>query len=180
MKTNEITLGGILISITMIILYSASILPISKISILTIASAIVPICIIRSNVKTAVFVFVASSMISFFILPINIWLSYTLVFGGYGIIKYLIEGMRKNFLENILKYIYFNIIFLLWILLAKIVLGMDVFEKASNVIENYVQSNGKFIIIIVFWAVAQLVFFLFDYALTQIITFYIERFHKKH
>ena len=40
MKSGNITLGGILIALTIIILYSASILPVSTISVLTIASAI--------------------------------------------------------------------------------------------------------------------------------------------
>ena len=70
MKSGNITLGGILIALTIIILYSASILPVSTISVLTIASAIVPVCIIRSDVKTAVMVYLASSIISvFFFIP---------------------------------------------------------------------------------------------------------------
>ena len=40
MKSRNITLGGVLIALTIIILYSASILPVSTISVLTIASAI--------------------------------------------------------------------------------------------------------------------------------------------
>lgn len=65
MKAKDISLGGILVSLTSIILYSASILPISTLTILTIASAIIPVCIIRSNVKTSIFVYISSSLIAF-------------------------------------------------------------------------------------------------------------------
>lgn len=180
MKASEVTLGGILISITIIILYSTYVLPISTISVLTMASAIVPICIIKSNIKTALFVFVATSIISFFILPINIWLLYSLIFGGYGIIKYLIERMRKDILESILKFIYFNIIFFLAVILSKIVLGIDTLQVFRNIIESYININNNFILIIIPWLIWQVVFFLFDYALTLIISFYIDRFHKKY
>lgn len=180
MKASEVTLGGILISITIIILYSTYVLPISTISVLTMASAIVPICIIKRNIKTALFVFVATSIISFFILPINIWLLYTLIFGGYGIIKYLIERMRKDILESILKFIYFNIIFFLGVILSKIVLGIDTLQVFRSIIESYININNNFIVIIMSWLIWQVVFFLFDYALTLIISFYIDRFHKKY
>ena len=108
MKSGNITLGGILIALTIIILYSASILPVSTISVLTIASAIVPVCIIRSDVNTAVMVYLASSIISVFFIPLNIWLLYTLIFGGYGIVKYFIERLRKEKVFSInLLYLFF-------------------------------------------------------------------------
>lgn len=180
MKAKEITLGGVLIALSLLILYSASILHISTISILTISSAIVPICIIRSDIKTATLVFVATSIISFYIIPINIWLLYILIFGGYGIVKYLIERMRKEILENIFKFIYSNIIFSLSIMLAKILLGTDIIVVFSNTIGEYIKFNGPVIPTIGLYIFWQLVFFLFDYALTLIITFYMERLHKKY
>lgn len=180
MKAKEITLGGVLIALSLLILYSASILHVSTISILTLSSAIVPICIIRSDIKTATLVFVATSIISFYIIPINIWLLYILIFGGYGIVKYLIERMRKEFLENIFKFIYSNIIFILSIMLAKILLDTDVFVVFSNIIGKYIKINGPFIPVIGLYIFWQVVFFLFDYALTLIITFYMERLHKKY
>ena len=54
MKAKDIALGGILVALTTVVLYSTSILPISTLAILTIASALIPVCIIRSNIKTKV------------------------------------------------------------------------------------------------------------------------------
>lgn len=180
MKSNEITLGGILTALTIVILYLAAILPVSTISILTISAAIVAVCIIRSNIKTAAFVYIASSIIGFFIIPLNIWLLYILIFGGYSIIKYLIERIRKEYIEYLLKFSYFNIIFILSILLAKIVLAVDVFKLARDMIDRYITIEGNFLVVALFWITSQIVLFLFDYGLTLIITFYMDRIHKRY
>lgn len=180
MKSNEIAMGGISTALTIVILYLAAILPVSTISILTISAAIVAVCIIRSNIKTATFVYIASSIIGFFIIPLNIWLLYILIFGGYSIIKYLIERIRKEYIEYLLKFIYFNIIFILSILLAKIVLSVDVFKLAREMIDRYIIIEGNFLVVALFWIISQIVLFLFDYGLTLIITFYMDRVHKRY
>lgn len=179
MKSNNITLGGILIALTLVVLYSASILPISTISVLTIASAIVPVCIIRSNIKTAVLVYVASSIISLFFVPLNIWLLYTLIFGGYGIIKFMIEKLRRQNLEIILKFLYFSTIFILAIVLSKAILGIDVFMAAEKIISKYISVNGRILSGFLYWVIGTVVFYLYDYAMTLIISFYMERIHNK-
>ena len=171
MKSGNITLGGILIALTIIILYSASILPVSTISVLTIASAIVPVCIIRSDIKTAVMVYLASSIISVFFIPLNIWLLYTLIFGGYGIVKYFIERLRK--------FIYYNVIFILAVILAKAILGIDVLLAAEKIISKYIAVNGRLLSGVLYWAIGAVVYYLYDYAMTLIITFYMERIHNK-
>ena len=65
MNARDMALGGVLVALTSIILYMTSVIPTSTLTILTIASALIPICIIRSNVKTAIFVYFASSLIYF-------------------------------------------------------------------------------------------------------------------
>lgn len=179
MKSGNITLGGILIALTIIILYSASILPVSTISVLTIASAIVPVCIIRSDIKTAVMVYLASSIISVFFIPLNIWLLYTLIFGGYGIAKYFIERLRKEKVEILLKFIYYNVIFILAVILAKAILGIDVLLAAEKIISKYIAVGGRLLSGVLYWGIGAVVYYLYDYAMTLIITFYMERIHNK-
>ncbi len=95
MKAKDIALGGILVALTTIVLYATSILPISTLAILTVASALIPVCIIRSNVQTSIFVYIASSLIAFFLVPINISFLYFIFFGAYGIVKYFVERIRN-------------------------------------------------------------------------------------
>lgn len=178
MKAKDISLGGILVSLTSIILYSASILPISTLTILTIASAIIPVCIIRSNVKTSIFVYISSSLIAFFLVPINIGLLYFIFFGVYGIIKYFIERMRKENIEIILKLLFFNIAFLIGFIIMQNILGINIVAGLETLVSKFVDTSTSLIASIVLWIVAQPIFLIYDYAMTMIITFYLERIHK--
>lgn len=66
MKSNNIAQSGILIALTLAVLYSTSLLPISTLSILTIASCLIPISIIRTSLKNTILVYLSCSILSFF------------------------------------------------------------------------------------------------------------------
>ena len=178
MNSKDLALGGILIALTSIILYSTSILPISTISILTVASAIIPVCIIRSNVKNAIFVYVASSILAIFLVPINISIMYILFFGIFGVIKYYIESLDKLILEYILKLIFFNIVFLIGFILIQSILGVNLIAGLETMIANFVDTSIRSTTLIVIWIIIQPVFLIYDYAMTMIIDFYMKRIHK--
>lgn len=179
MKAKNIALGGVLVALTSIVLYSTAIIPISTISILTIASAIIPVCIIRSDIKTSIFVYIASSLIAFFLVPINISLLYFIFFGIYGIVKYFIERLRKESLEILLKLVFFNIAFIVGFIIMKNILGINIVVGLEVLISNFFDTSTTLIASIVLWIVSQPVFLIYDYAMTSIITFYMERIHKK-
>ena len=103
MKSKYIAESGLLVALTVVILYATSIIPISTLSILTVASCLIPISIIRTSIKNTILVYIASSILSFFLVPTNIAIYYTLFFGIYGIIKYFIEKLRKYSLRIIIK-----------------------------------------------------------------------------
>lgn len=160
MNVKNITLGGISIALGVVILYLTNIMPISTISTLTVASCIIPIVIIRGNIKTSILVYLLTSIISFLILPLNHSIMYILLFGIYGIIKYFIEKLNKLTLEIIIKLIFFNIV---------LAIGYFIFNVFVP------NSNFKFPIWIAIIA-AQFVFLIYDYAMTLVITYYIKRF----
>lgn len=162
MKAKDLTLGSILIALTLVILYSTSILPISTLTILTLASCLIPICIIRSSVKTGLLVYIGASTLGFFLIPINIMIYYVLFFGVYGIIKYYIERLRNLPFEIIVKLIIFNILFAI------------IFTLVTSLLGNVAINLPLWLL----WIAAQPVFLIFDYALTLIIGYYLNRFHK--
>ncbi|MBW6409122.1 hypothetical protein [Clostridium weizhouense] len=162
MKVNNLTQSAVFITLTLIILYFSSILPINTLSILTIASCLIPICVIKISLRNAILVYVSSTILSFLILPIKFSIYYGAFFGIYGIIKYLIEKLNSLFLEIILKLISFNLLLTFSYLLIKALLGLN----------NINISLFTFIIL------AQFAFLIFDYALTLIISFYLNRIHK--
>jgi hypothetical protein len=162
MKSKYIAESGLLVALTLVILYATSIIPISKLSILTVASCLIPISIIRTSIKNTILVYIASSVLSFFLVPTNIALHYTLFFGVYGIIKYLIEKAKNIPLELLLKLIAFNILLGIIYLITKSFLGI---------------SSTKFSLWILLLG-AQIVFLVYDYALTLAISFFLSRFNK--
>lgn len=178
MKSRDIAIGGIFVALTIIVLYATSILPISTLAILTIASAIIPICIIRSNVQTSIFVYISSSLIAFFLVPINISLLYFIFFGVYGIVKYFIERIRKENLEIILKLVFFNIVFVIGFIIMQNILGVNIIAGLEELISKLFNNSARIYSLIILWIIAQPVFIIYDYAMTMIITFYMERIHK--
>lgn len=163
MKSKELTVSAALTALTIVILYLNLLLPISTISILTLASALIPVALIRGSIKSSILVYISSSIIGFFILPINITLLYVLFFGVYGIIKYFIEKINKLPLEIFLKIIFFNII---------LVLSIFVFNSFVTIEITKLPMTLLFI-------VAQPVFLIYDYALSLLISFYLDRIHKR-
>ncbi|MDU5106281.1 hypothetical protein [Clostridium sp.] len=163
MKAKEITLSGILIGLTIVILYLNLLLPISTISILTLASLLVPIALIRGSMKSAILVYVSSSIIGLFILPLNIMILYILFFGIYGIVKFYIEKINKLPLEIFIKIIFFNIILFLSFFVFKTFIPIEITKLP----------------IVIFLIIAEIVFLVYDYALTLLISFYLQRIHPK-
>jgi len=162
MKSKYIAENGLLVALTIVLLYATSIIPISKLSILTVASCLIPISIIRTSIKNTLLVYIASSILSFFLVTTNIAIYYTLFFGIYGIIKYFIEKFRNIFIELIIKLIAFNLLLGIAYLITKSFLGI-------------ISPEFSFWIL---WIIAQGAFLVYDYALTLAISFFLSRFHK--
>lgn len=159
MKAKDIALGGILTSISIIILYLSSIIPINTLTLLTLTSCLIAIAIIHSSIKLGGLVYTTTSIIGFLILPTNIIISYILFFGLYSIIKNFIEKSKNIVKEIILKLISFNILF---------IIGYTVFS-------SFIGDINLSISPIIFIILAEIGFLIYDYALTLIITFYLSR-----
>ena len=162
MKSRYIAESGLLVALTLVILYATSVIPISTLSILTVASCLIPISIIRTSIKNTILVYAASSVLSFFLFPTNIALYYTLFFGVYGIIKYFIEKAKNIPLEIFLKLISFNIL-----------LGIIYF-----ITKSFLVVISPDLPLWILWLGAQIVFLVYDYALTLAISYFLRRFNK--
>lgn len=163
MKAKDMALGGILVALTIVTLYLTLLIPTNTIAIMTLSSLYIPICIIRSNVKTSIFVYITSTIVSFFILPINYSLMYALFFGVYGLVKHFIERMNKMTIEIVIKLVFFNIALTIG-LAALNLLGVNLEMKFS---------------LGIIYLLAQPVFLVYDYALSVLISMYYRKFHKR-
>lgn len=175
MSAKNISIGGILTALTILLLYLTLLIPTNTLTLLTLASFMVPIALIRCNLKTSILVYICSSLLSFLLLPFNIFLLYLIFFGCYGIIKSLIEGLDKLPLEWVLKLVFFNTIFFISINVARELLSPNVFDNLNRLADKLLPSlpSSRFLFL---WLVGQLVFILFDYALTLLVDTYYKYF----
>ncbi|PRR81093.1 hypothetical protein [Clostridium vincentii] len=162
MKAKDITLGGIMVALGIMTLYLTTIIPVNTLSILTLASCFIPITILRSNIRTACFVYVATALMSFFIVPINYAIMYTLLFGIYGIVKYFIEKIRKIPIEIILKLLFFNIVLSIGIVFMNAFISELTIDFPTWIL----------------YLISQPAFLLYDFAITTVITFYLQKSKK--
>lgn len=160
MKSSKLAIGGISVALSLVILYLTNIIPINTLAILTIVSSIIPITIIKTDIKTAIMVYIITSICSFMFLPITYSIMYIAIFGIYGIIKCFIERLHTTYLEIILKLVFFNIILVIVYFALPSVLG-----------------NIKISILLTFIS-ANIAFLVYDYALTVVITYFLAKFNK--
>src|SRR5665647_3539196 len=157
MKSNNIAKGGIFAALSLILLYISSVIPTNRLSILSIASCIVPLSIMLTGIKNTIVVYSAVSLLSLFIIPSKlISMAYILIFGSYGFVKYYIEKLRNMPLEIVLKLLYFNITFSIIVFIYKLVL-----LKIPSI-----NINIYLLIIII-----EIAFVVYDYALTAFISY---------
>jgi len=155
--------GGVLTALNIIILYMSAVLHFNKLFFLFIASCIVVTSIIMTDKKTALISYVATSLLSFFLLSANIGVAivYILIFGAYPFIKLFLESCRNAPIEFLLKLLYINLgILISFLLYSK--LFADIFAFKFSVL----------IVIIVL----QLLFIVYDYALTTYVVFITKKF----
>ncbi len=60
------------------------------------------------------------------------------------------------------------------------ILGINVITGLETIVSRLFDTSTKAIASIILWIIAQPVFLIYDYAMTMIITFYMERIHKKY
>lgn len=125
-NVSNITRGGILTALSVIALYISSLLPTNKITILAILSLIIPLAIIWTNIKTALTIYISTSILGILLIGLrgNV-ISYIILFGTYGFVKLFIEKLKKIYLEIPLKILYFNgTLVLMYIIISNFIIDI--------------------------------------------------------
>jgi len=178
MKTTHLTRGALLTALTIIFLYLAALFPTNTLTFLTLASFMVPIGVMQGSIKTAFLIYVSSSFLSFFIMPLNIALLYALFFGIYGLVKYFIERINSLPKEIFFKLTFFNAVFFILINIMQGLAGFDIFKDLEVVVVKYLPEASASMTLVFVWFLAQIGFMILDYALTLLIAYYNDYFSK--
>jgi len=163
-KINNLTKGGIFTALTLICIYLSSIVTTNKLFLLGAASCIIPLSILTTDIKNSIIVYGASSLLSFILVPRGAALAYLLFFGSYGFIKYYVERLRKLPIEIFLKLAFFNTCFYV------------VLKLYSLLFTGMFKINIPIYYMVI---MLQVIFLIYDYALTVFIAYVNTRILKK-
>lgn len=157
--SKKIAYTGILLALNIILLLLSNIIPINTVFFMGLASFLISIVIMEYGFKLGILFYIASSVLSFLVLPNKAqWVIYVFTFGIYGLIKYLVEKDRPFYIDILLKLVYANLIILsLYFMLKGII---------------YIPIN--IFTILVF----QFAFLIYDYVYTLFIDYYEQRIRK--
>lgn len=147
-NVSNITRGGILTALSVIALYISSLLPTNKITILAILSLVIPIAIIWTNIKTALAIYISTSILGILLIGLrgNV-ISYIILFGTYGFFKLFIEKLRNLYLEIPLKIIYFNTtLILIYLIVSNFVIDITTLKFKLPITILILGANVVFLV----------------------------------
>lgn len=173
-QSSKIALGGIIAALS-VVLMMLTIIPSMTFVLPAIAGVLLMIMVIEVNKAWAFMVFVAVSLISVFVVPDRMAaVMYILFFGYYPVLKALMESKLPRALEVILKFVVFNAAIVAAYYLLTFVMGIPVLEL-DFWIERGLPMAAVIAIILVF---ANLVFFVYDLALSRLVEMYLNHWRK--
>ena len=156
-KASSIAKGGILVALTILILYMGNILKFNSMFLLCVAAALITLSILKIDIKTTILVYLASTVLSFFIIPDKtICVYYALLFGPYGLIKLYIEKKNNASIEIVFKLLYFNIV------------GFMIFFIFRTLFITSMEIKSSLLILLLMYNISC---FIFDYVLTVFVNF---------
>lgn len=174
MKTSyKVALGGIISSLSLITMLLGGIIPGLEYTIPAFAGMMLIIIVIEISLRWAFLTYIGVAMLTFFIVPNKeSGLLFITFLGYYPVLKSVIETRLKRMqLQWVVKLLVFNAALVVY---YKLVMW---FVAAPELSES-VEELGKYALYIL-GALANVVFLLYDVALTRIISVYLKWFRKK-
>jgi hypothetical protein len=164
-KTLFMAKGGIITALGVILIYLSSIVPGNKLFLLSIASCLIPIAVITTNLKNSFIIYISTLILAFLMTGLTTAvIAYAFFFGIYGLVKYYIEKIGKLPIEFLLKIAFFNVCFYI----------------SYNILKLFLPSSFNFkLSIFIFIIGAEFIFLFYDYFLTVMIAFINKRLIKK-
>lgn len=163
----RVALGGVISSLCIFSMFLTGVMPFLYLTMPMIAGALMTIIVVEVNRAWAFLTYAAVSLLSIFItFNKEAALIFILLFGYYPIIKDSIEKMKSKILKFIIKFIIFNIVAIVDYYATLYILGL------SDMTDDFA-AFGKFGIYI-FWAFCNIIFFIYDYALSGCVELYIK------
>lgn len=175
-QSGKVALGGMLIALSVVILVPSA-LEAFVYTLPAMASMLTMFAVVELDKKWAVGVYAATSILGLLLVPNKeAVVLYAAFFGYYPIIKAIFESRLPRWAEYILKFLIFNVsVVLAYVAMIK-VFGMP-YDKLMG-IEGETGFIADYIVPIML-VLGNIVFIVFDIAVTRIITVYLRVWQKR-
>ena len=167
-NTGKITLCAIMSALAVVIML-VSYFPYLTYAIPAIAGLCVMVVLIETDYKWALFCYITSSVLVFLFAELESKFMYVFFFGFYPILKALIEKINKQIVEWVIKIAAFN---------ASVLTVYGVFSKIFALSLDDFGDFKKYGVIILL-SVANIVFVVYDIAVSRMSALYIHMLHPK-
>lgn len=168
-KSSKTALGGVIAALSLVLMLISAVIPFLTYVLPALAGMILMIMVIEIGRKWAAVAYVAVSILSLLILTDKeTAVMYAAFFGYYPIAKSIIEEKLSHVMEIIAKFALFNAA-----VLAAYGLLIFVFKIPIEGLDDF----GKWTIPILLIA-ANVVFYLFDFTLSRLVTIYLIRWRR--
>ena len=165
----KVALGGVISALSIVLMFMTGVIATLTYAIPAIAGALLILIVIEISPKFATSVYIAVSILSLLVVADKeAAVMYAMFFGYYPILKGIIEKKLNGVLEWIVKYVIFNI---------SVISAYFVVSKIFMITFEDVDFLGKFALPILL-VVCNIVFALYDIALTRLLSSYIYNWRK--
>lgn len=168
-NTYKTAIGGVVTALAVVCMLLTAIIPVATYSCPIIAGCLLVVIVIEMNAKWAFCVYIAVSLLSLLLVPDKESVVYFIfLFGYYPILKQYIEKIKKNVFQWVCKLAVFNIAAVVSFFITITVLSVP--KESFNIGGVYLPW--------VFLIAGNIIFVMYDIALTGLITMYILRLRK--
>lgn len=170
MKTSyKVSLGGVVGALSVVLMLLTSLVPFGTYAFPAFAGMLLICVVIELGYSWAFIVYTVVSALSFiFLTDKEAALYYVVFLGFYPIIKGLIEKLRHKTLQYVLKFSAFNICMVIAFYLSISLLSIP--KESFNLFGVYLPW--------VFLLLGNVVFIMYDYCISKVVTVYILKIHK--
>lgn len=165
-QAKKVVFPAIFGALALVLLYLGTMLPTGIWGVAAVAGLLPAAVVISAGLAAGCICWAGVTLLAFFLLPDKfVVLLFGALFGLYPIVKGLIERLRKLPLEYVLKLLFFNLSFTLVYLVMK-----------AAVLASLPAALGA---VWLLYLVGNVVFLVYDYGLSKLITLYMARVYKQ-
>ncbi len=163
--TKKLTTSAIMSALTLVCLFGSVYLPTGRIALLALTSMCILVTVARCGARYGWLQYAATSFLALLLIPFKFQvLMFIAILGYYPMLKLHIEGIRKIWLEWLVKIMFFTALLIVVYFLVKFVLLRYI---SLGAIFNVVLAHATVVVI-----AAEIIFVIYDYLLSFFARYY--------